>query len=117
MPRKSDAIGPVVRWWGRYAANSPSVSGRAFLAEEYHRDGERLHVHALLHSDPTQWQEYLFGKWRKYYGHERILKFDKAKGAAFYCAKYLMKTEEQRAEWRFVEWHEGVICDGSQLEA
>lgn len=115
LPRKSDGINPVVRWWARHAANSPSISGRAFLAEEFDRGGERLHVHALLHSDPTQWQKYLFGKWQKYWGRERILKFDKSKGASFYCAKYLMKTEEQRAEWRFVEWHEGQISDGSDI--
>lgn len=115
MPRKSSGIDPVKRWWGRMAANSPSVSARAFIADEYHRDGERFHVHALLQSDPTAYQDYLWGSWRKHWGRERILKFDKGRGAAFYCGKYLIKDEQMRAEWRFVEWHEGLASDGSDI--
>lgn len=98
------------------AANSPSVSGRAFVADEYHSDGDRIHVHALLHSDPTAWQQYLFGTWRKHWGRERILKFDPDQGAGYYCAKYLMKSEQERAEWRFVEWKEGILCDGADID-
>jgi len=97
------------------AANSPAVSGRAFIADEYDRDGERVHVHALLQSDPTAWQQYLFGSWRKHWGRERILKFDPSKGAGWYCAKYLLKDQQERGDWAFVEWSEGLISDGSDL--
>jgi len=114
-PRKSSGIGPVQRWWHYMAAGSPSVSGRAFIADEFHRDGERFHVHALLQSDPTPHQEYLWGSWRKHWGRERILRFDPRKGAAWYAAKYLLKESRERADWKFVEWDEGLASDGSDL--
>lgn len=98
------------------AANSPSVSARAFIADEFYRDRERVHVHALLQSDPRAHQEYLWGSWRKHWGRERILRFDPKKGASYYCAKYLMKDEHGRGEFRFVEWHEGLVSDGSDIE-
>jgi len=115
MPRRSSGILPVTRWWARMAANSPSVSGRAFIADEMHRDGERVHVHALLHSDPQAWQQYLWGSWRKHWGRERILRFDKSKGAAWYCSKYLIKDQCGIGEWKFVEWIEGQLSDGSDI--
>ncbi len=114
--RKSSGIDPVKRWWGRMAANSPSVGGRAFIAEEFDRGKERIHVHALLHSDPTAHQHRLFGSWRKHWGRERILKFDPSKGASFYCAKYLMKDAHGVGDFRFVEWVEGLTSDGSDIE-
>lgn len=114
-PRRSSGIEPVTRWWTYMAAGCPSVSGRAFIADEYHACGERFHVHALLQSDPTAHQDYLWGSWRKHWGRERILRFDPRKGAAWYAAKYLLKESRERAEWRFVEWHEGLVSDGSDL--
>jgi len=116
MPRRSSGIGPVVRWWSRMAANSPSLSAQAFIADEFHRDRERIHVHALLWSDPIVDQSYLWGSWQKYWGRERILKFNPHLGAAHYCGKYMLKQSQDRAEWRFVEWREGLISDGSDIE-
>jgi len=120
MPRRSSAIAPVARWW-RYASSITRqcvpAYARAFIADEFHRDGERFHAHALLYSDPQAWQDDLWGTWRKHWGRERILRFDPAKGAAHYCAKYMLKESRRQAEWRFVEWHEGQISDGSDLEA
>lgn len=116
LPRKSSGIDPVARWWHRMAAACPSVEARAFIADEHHRDGERIHVHALLYSDPTAHQDYLWGSWRKHWGRERILKFDPQQGASFYCAKYLIKDQQDRASFRFVTWDEGTMCDGSDID-
>jgi len=115
MARKSSGIGPVARWWARMAEMNYCPYGRAFIADEMHRDGERVHVHALLYSDRTVWQEYLWGSWRKHWGRERILRFDKAKGAAYYCSKYLIKDQCGSGEWRMIEWKEGQISDGSDI--
>jgi len=114
-PRRSSGITPVIRWWSYMAANCPSVYARAFVADEFDRDHSRVHVHALLHSDPVAVQDRLWGSWRKHWGRERILRFDPGKGAAWYCAKYLLKEDQHRADWQFVEWHEGLRSDGSDL--
>ena len=114
--RRSSGIGPVARWWSYMAANCPSVSARAFIADEFHRDGDRIHVHALLQSDPIAHQHRLWGSWRRHWGRERILKFNPHLGAAHYCSKYMLKESQDRADWRLVEWHEGLISDGSDIE-
>jgi len=113
--RRTSGIDPVIRWWNYMAAGCPSVGARAFVCDESHRDGERIHVHALLQSDPQAHQDYLWGSWRKYWGRERILKFDQSLGASWYCSKYLLKEKRDTAEWKLVEWHEGLLSDGSDL--
>lgn len=115
MARKSSGIPPVARWWRSMAELWHSPHAHAFIADEMHRDGERVHVHALLYSDVHVYQERLWGSWRRYWGRERILRFDKAKGAAYYCSKYLIKDQCDTAEWRFIEWNGGQISDGSDI--
>jgi len=106
-----------MRWWGSIGLGVPHPYARAFIADEYDRDLERVHVHALLYSDLRIHQHRVWGSWQKYWGRERILKFNKHLGASFYCAKYLLKESQDRAEWRFVEWHEGKVSDGSEIES
>jgi len=98
------------------AAGYPAPGGHAFIADEFDRDGERLHVHALLYSDVGVDQRRLWGSWRKFWGRERILKFNPHLGASYYCAKYLLKESRRSADWRFVTWDDGRISDGSDID-
>ena len=62
-----------------------------FRGDEYGPIGGRLHIHALMlntsHLPRMAW----LNEWNRRAGFARILPFDAAKGAAFYCSKYVTK--------------------------
>jgi hypothetical protein len=67
-----------------------------FMVFEHGARTGRLHIHALMlnvaHLARLKWME----EWNKRAGYARILPFDRGKGAAFYCAKYVTKSS---SEW------------------
>lgn len=70
------------------AANAPIGW---FRADEYGSIGGHLHIHGLMlgtgHLSRMAWLH----EWNRWAGFARILPFDPAKGAAFYCSKYVTK--------------------------
>jgi hypothetical protein len=67
-----------------------------FRGEELGWHGGRLHFHSLMlnvaHLRRLTWMDH----WNQRAGYARILPFDRQKGAAFYCAKYVTK---QFGDW------------------
>jgi len=106
-PRKSNALALVPRWIERSIWPAYIASGMAWAGEEFHSDGERLHIHGLLLLDPeAQWSR-LAKAWRKI-GRCKIERYDAGRGAVDYCAKYVSKDAVNRAEWQMYEWYNGV---------
>ena len=104
--RKRDALSLVPRWIERSVFPVPVVSALGWFAEEYHADGERLHIHGLLYSDPyISWSRLVKG-WRKI-GRCKIELYDAKRGAVDYCAKYVSKDAVGVGEWSMFEWFEG----------
>lgn len=70
-----------------------------FMVFEHGARTGRLHIHALMlnvgHLARLKWME----EWNKRAGYARILPFNRGKGAAFYCAKYVTKSS---SEWEIV---------------
>jgi hypothetical protein len=70
-----------------------------FRADEFGPRGGRLHMHLLVgnvaHLLRFTWME----KWAIRAGYARVLPFDRSRGAAFYCAKYVTKDF---ADWEIV---------------
>jgi len=85
------------------------VSGLAWFGEEFHRDGERLHLHGLLYLDPEPEWARLAKAWRKI-GRCKIERHDARRDAVGYCAKYITKDAGGRADWQMYEW-----CDGRRV--
>ena len=106
LPRRSNALSLVPRWIERSVFPLYIASGLAWFAEEYHADGERLHLHGLIHLDPVPSFERLSKHWRRI-GRCKIEQHDPSRGAVDYCAKYISKDAVGRAEWQMYEWHEG----------
>lgn len=67
-----------------------------FRADEYGPQGGRLHLHALMTNTESQHRWSWMKRWEELAGYARILPFDPARGAAFYCAKYVAK---QFGDW------------------
>jgi len=67
-----------------------------FRGDELGWRGGRLHFHSLMlnvaHLRRLSWMD----QWERRAGFARILPFDRQKGAAFYCAKYVTK---QFGDW------------------
>ena len=96
----------VPRWIERSVYPAHIIRGLAWFAEEYHRDGERLHLHGLLFMDPKPDWNRLRKAWLKI-GRCKIERHDPTRGAVDYCAKYISKDAVGRAEWGMYEWYEG----------
>jgi len=88
------------RAWVRWIANRYGEA-RAFLAEEHHADGERLHLHALIHIadgdlvDLTPWWRW----WWTKFGRCEVRRYQARRGAAGYCSKYILKEAQDRGSW------------------
>jgi hypothetical protein len=71
-----------------------------FRGDEIGSLGGRYHLHALMlnvaHLRRLTWMD----KWNQRAGFARILPYDRERGAAFYCAKYVTK---QFGEWDLSE--------------
>jgi len=106
-PRRSNALALVQRWVERSAYPLHLVSGMAWFGEEFHRDGERLHLHGLVYTDPKIEWEVLAKRWRRI-GRNKIERYDPSRGAVDYCAKYVSKDAVNRAEWGMYEWYNGI---------
>jgi len=104
--KRRDALPMVQSWIERATYPWPIVYGMAWFAEEYHRDGERLHLHGLLYLDAVTSWERLARAWRKT-GRCKIERYDPRRGAVDYCAKYVSKDAVNVGEWRLFEWSEG----------
>lgn len=76
----------------RWVEHIPGPATAYFIAVE-RGTGGRVHSHGLLRFRdswaPTR--KALFSSWRKRYGRNRILPYDRDLGAAFYVAKYITK--------------------------
>ena len=90
------------RLYQRFARDVERAAGLGvawFMVFEYGSRTGRLHIHALMlnvaHLNRLMWME----EWNQRAGYARILPFDRSKGAAFYCAKYVTKTS---SEWEIV---------------
>jgi len=106
-PKRTDALAMVPRWVERAIFPLPLVYGLGWFAEEFHRDGERLHIHGLLYTDPmAKWTRLAKG-WHKT-GRCKIETHDATRGAVDYCAKYVSKDAVGIADWRMFEWCEGA---------
>lgn len=96
----------VPRWIERSVFPLPVLYGLAWFAEEYHRDGERLHMHGLVYLEQGVAWERLASAWRKI-GRCKIERHDATRGAVDYCAKYIAKDAVGLAEWQMWEWDRG----------
>jgi hypothetical protein len=67
-----------------------------FRADEYGPHGGRLHLHALVSNVAHLHRFTWMNRWEKRNGYARILPFDPERGAAHYCAKYVIK---QFGDW------------------
>lgn len=105
-PRRSNALSLVPRWIERSHFLDPMGDCLAWFAEEYHSDGERLHLHGLLHSSHGVEWERLRRAWIKI-GRCKIERYDPSRGAVDYCAKYIAKDAVGRGDWQLFEWSEG----------
>jgi len=76
----------------------------AFAAEEYHKNGDRLHVHALIGTtfkpELLSWHEAV-GWWREHFGRCKVETYKDGGGASAYCAKYILKEQGEVGEWDF----------------
>ena len=76
---------------------------RAFIAEEYHRDGERLHLHGLLYlpgGDVVDLTS-VWKWWFKRFGRAKVERYQPGLGAHHYVAKYLLKEDLGVGDWDF----------------
>lgn len=111
-PRWKDAL-RFVRPLLRHVASAPSAVGaaRAFAAEEHHKDGQRLHVHALIFSpgypDLTDWWDW----WFKKFGRCRFSPYERDKGAHYYVAKYVVKEACEQGRYALFQCVNGRPTD------
>ena len=102
-PMRKDAL-RFARAWFRAICKEADSFGRIMCGEEWHHDGERLHLHALVYVeggellDLTTWWRW----WYTRFGRARVERYDPSRGAAFYVAKYIRK--EQNADWFLLEY-------------
>jgi len=105
-PKRTDALALIPGYIERAVFPLPFTYGMAWFAEEYHHDGERLHMHGLVYTDPKiAWRRLAKG-WRKK-GRCLIETHDPGRGAVDYCAKYISKDAVNRGDWRIFEWEDG----------
>jgi hypothetical protein len=90
------------RLFGQFVRDIEKAAGMRiawFMAFEYGRRGGRLHLHALMlnvaHLSRLWWMD----EWSRRAGYARILPFDRSRGAAYYCGKYVTKGS---GEWELV---------------
>jgi hypothetical protein len=62
-----------------------------FRADEIGPRGGRFHIHALMGNVAQLRRMYWIDRWNEIAGYARILSFDSKRGAAYYCAKYVVK--------------------------
>jgi len=105
-PRRSNALSLVPRWIERSIPGPYVHDALGWFGEEYHRDGERLHIHGLLYTDPICTFDRLRKSWLKI-GRCKIERHDPTRGAVDYVAKYVSKDAGGRADWQMFEWYEG----------
>lgn len=93
------------------AASSAHGAARAFAAEEHHKDGQRLHLHALIYTpgwpDLSDWWSWWFRK----FGRAKFSLYERDKGAHFYVAKYVVKEAVQRGRYSLFQVTNGIISD------
>jgi len=86
----------LVRWYTSDLEKAAGVPIFWFRADEYGERLGRFHIHLLIgnvgHLRRLNWMD----EWNRRAGYARILPFEKTKGAAFYCAKYVTK---QFGDW------------------
>ena len=90
------------RMFRRFTADIERAAGMPiawFLVFEYGARTGRLHVHALMLNVAHLSRLWWLDEWNRRAGYARILPFDRSRGAAFYCAKYLTKGS---GEWEIV---------------
>ena len=89
----------LLQYLAEYAWRHPlepatSYTVEAWAGEEYHQDGERLHVHCLirypLDAYPPQ-RRTIWRWWWRAYGRSRVTAYDPRYGAAYYVGKYVLK--------------------------
>lgn len=86
-----------IRPWLRYVTKG--YPHRAFVAEEHHSDGERLHLHALVWVDRPVNCYHAYRWWFKRHGRATVSKYDPKKRASWYCAKYVAKEILESGRW------------------
>jgi len=62
-----------------------------FRADEIGPRGGRFHIHALMGNVAQLRRMFWIDRWNEIAGYARILSFDARRGAAYYCAKYVVK--------------------------
>ena len=95
-PRFRDAL-PYVRPWLRHITRGRPH--RAFVAEEFHKDKERLHLHALVqcaYPIDTYWA---WNWWWKRHGFAKIKPYNPQLKASYYVAKYVAKEIFDTGRW------------------
>lgn len=96
-PRTRSTI-RLIRPWLK-AITHHKKNHRAFVAEEWHKDGERLHLHALVQCDKEIYRRYAWQWWFNRHGRARVLPYDPERRASWYVAKYVAKEIVDSGRW------------------
>ncbi len=116
QPRWSSAL-RFMRPFLAYISRSWEAGGaaRAFAAEEYHKDGKRLHLHALIfipgHADLTDWWQWWFNK----FGRAKLSHYDAGRGAHHYVAKYVVKEALDKGRYALFSCQNGEPTEHMNL--
>jgi len=83
-------------------ANRTEGTVYAFMAEEWFRSGESIHIHGLiggarLDDKYRPWWEW----WKQHYGISWWRVYNPKLGAGWYVTKYILKQGAQLGDWDF----------------
>lgn len=96
LPKSFAAVNQVKKWLTAIQKDEKRAIGY-FMATEWFKTRECPHFHLLMGNLEDVRRDKWWQVWFTWYGRNRILPYDKEKGAGYYLTKYVIKEENDSA--------------------
>ena len=96
LPKSFTAVNRVKRWLTAIQKDEKRAIGY-FMATEWFKTRRCPHFHLLMGNLEGVRRDKWWRVWFTWYGRNRILPYDKEKGAGYYLTKYVIKEESNLA--------------------
>ena len=96
LPKSYTAVNRVKKWLAAIQKDEKRPLGY-FMATEWFKTRECPHFHLLMGNLEDVRRDKWWQVWFTWYGRNRILPYDKEKGAGYYLTKYIVKEESDLA--------------------
>lgn len=115
LPKSYTAVNRVKKWLVAIQKDEKRPLGY-FMATEWFKTRECPHFHLLMGNLEDVRRDKWWQVWFTWYGRNRILPYDKEKGAGYYLTKYIVKEESNLAVFTIkgLEYVNQLILDLSK---